>query len=299
MRFCTYPQEILLQFISPICLKQINILSHEKRISSLVEFYCYYPTDSTEVLPNHKSLQYDKLGYVRMDNNSKTNYKAREFRKVYLETYCYYLKIVLHKNYINKFNIFNQVSIINLDFIGSPIYMQVNDLILQEQLNFEIKDYEIDELTQDKIKIMKNLLEESIKNEDFDEAKKLKINIDKIKLFGKKLLDLENQKKQLLSVEDFDSAKIIKMEIDRVKSKVKNIDKQLGEINHNSFILGHNNNINSSIELNKSIGMILNMNEDNKENFENTNKDNNNENAKDSGNNLINRSMIIENPKET
>lgn len=234
-----------------------------------------------------------------MDNNSKTNYKAREFRKVYVETYCYYLKLVLHKNYVNKFNIFNQVSIINLDFIGSPIYLQANDLILQEQLNFDIKDHEIDELTQEKIKIMKNLLEESVKNEDFDEAKKLKINIDKIKLFGKKLLDLENQKKELLSVEDFDSAKIIKMEIDRIKSKVKNIDKQIGEINHNSVILGNYNNFNSSIELNKSIGMILSLNEENKENIENTNKDKNNENAKESGNNLIDRSLIIENHKET
>ncbi len=233
-----------------------------------------------------------------MDSNSKTNYKAREYRKVYLETYCYYLKIVLHKNYVNKFNIFNQVSVINLEFIGSPIYMQANDLILQEQLNIDIKDHEIDELTQEKIKIMKNLLEESIKNEDFDEAKKLKINIDKIKLFGKKLLELENQKKQLLIHEDFDSAKIIKMEIDRIKSKVKNIDKQIGEINHNSVILG-NNNINNSIELNKSIGMILNLNEENKENFENTNKDRNNENAKEIGNNFINRSLILENPKET
>jgi len=176
--------------------------------------------------------------------------------------------------------------------------MQANDLILQEQLNIDIKDHEIDELTQEKIKIMKNLLEESIKNEDFDEAKKLKINIDKIKLFGKKLLELENQKKQLLIHEDFDSAKIIKMEIDRIKSKVKNIDKQIGEINHNSVILG-NNNINNSIELNKSIGMILNLNEENKENFENTNKDRNNENAKEIGNNFINRSLILENPKET
>lgn len=299
MRFCGYPQEILLQFISPICLKQINILSHEKRISSLIEFHCYYPNDSTEVLNNNKSLQFDKLGYIRMNNNSKTNYKAREFRKVYLETYCYYLKIVLHKNYVNKFNVFNQVSIINLEFLGSPIYMNANDLIMQEQLNNEIKDHQIDEITQEKIKVMKNLLEETVKNEDFDEAKKLKINIDKIKLFGKKLLVLENQKKRLLYDEDFDSAKIIKMEIDRIKSKIKNIDKQLGEINHNSVILGnHNNNINSSIELNKSIGMILNLNEDNKENSENINKEKNNENAKDSGGNIINRSLLIENAKE-
>jgi len=237
-----------------------------------------------------------------MNNNSKTNYKAREFRKVYVDTYCYYMKIVLHKNYVSKFNVFNQVAIINLEFLGSPIYMQANDLILQEQLNYEIKDHEIDEITQEKIKILKNLLEESIKTEDFDEAKKLKINIDKIKLFGKKLLDLENQKKQLLSVEDYDSAKIIKMEIDRIKSKVKNIDKQIAEINHNSVILGnYNNNINNSIELNRSIGMILNMNlnEDNKENIENIDKDRNNENDKESGSNIINRSLIIENAKET
>jgi len=300
MRFCTYPQEILLQFISPICLKQINILSHEKRISSLVEFYCYYPQDTTEVHPNYKSLFFEKLGYIRMDNNSKTNYKAREFRRVYVETNCYYLKIVFHKNYVNKFNIFNQVSIINLEFMGSPIYIQANDLILFEQLNLEIKDYEIDDITQEKIKIMKNLLEENIKNEDFDEAKKIKANIDKIKLFGKKLLDLENQKKKLLSLEDFESAKIIKMEIDRLKSKIKHIDKQIGEINHYSIILGSPNNINSSVELNKSIGIISNINDEIKDNLENSNKEKSNENEKEkeSGNNIINKSLLMENPKD-
>lgn len=295
MRFCSYPQEILLQFISPICLKQINLLSHEKKIPSLIEFFCYYPEGSMEVLSNYKSISFDKLGYIRMDNNSKTNYKAREFRKVYVENNCFYLKIILHKNYVNKYNVFNQVSIINLEFIGSPIYNQANDLILQEQLNNDIKDFEIDEITQEKIKIMKNQLEEAVKLEDYDEAKYLKNNIEKIKLFGKKLLDLENQKRDYLKIEDFDSAKIIKLEIQRIKAKIKNISKQIGDINHHSVNLGMFNAVNSSVELNKTIGTILNLNE---ENIENTNKDKNNDNTKENSVNNINKSIILDKDKD-
>ena len=32
-RFCTYPQQIIIQFDSPVNLRQINIISHEKKIS--------------------------------------------------------------------------------------------------------------------------------------------------------------------------------------------------------------------------------------------------------------------------
>lgn len=293
MRFCNYPQEIILQFISPISLKQINILGHEKKIPSLVEFYSYYPQGNLEILPNHKSLPFEKLGYVRMDNNSKTSHKAREFRKVYVETQTFYLKIVLHKNYVNKFNVFNQVSLISLEFIGTPILIITSDLILQENLNSEIKDSEIDEITQEKIKIMKNILDEAIKNDDFDEAKKIKFNIDKLKLLGKKLYDLESQKKFFINLEDYDSAKIIKIEIERVKSKIRNIDKQIGDINYNSLSL----NINNSIELNRSLGTILNLNEENKENYENINKDKNNENAKEN-NYFSNKSIMLDKEKE-
>ena len=37
-RFCSYPQEIIIEFHSRVNIKQINILIHEKKIPSIIEF---------------------------------------------------------------------------------------------------------------------------------------------------------------------------------------------------------------------------------------------------------------------
>lgn len=227
VRFCTYPQEILLQFLTPVHLRQINILSNEKKIPSLIEFYCFYPSNSNEMYSNYKSLSFDKLGYIRMDTNSKTNYKAREFRKVFVDTNCLYLKLVLQKNYLNKYNVFNQVGLISLEFFGTPILTPKNELYLKESLRNrqEVNEEEMDEISQEKLKILKNQLEEALKIEDFDDAKKIKQGIDRIKLIGKKIYELEVQKKVYINNDDFDNAKIMKLEIERLKSNLKFLDK--------------------------------------------------------------------------
>jgi len=245
VRFCTYPQEILLQFLTPVHLKQIHILSNEKKISSLIEIYCYYPSNINDVYNNYKQVVFEKLGYIRMDTNSKTNYKAREFRKVFVDTQCLYLKLVLQKNYVNKYNVFNQVGLISLDFYGAPIFIKKNDYYLKESLSekAEIKEEEMDEIAQEKMKILRVQLEEALRVEDYDEAKRLKKNMDKIKAIGKKIYEMEQQKKVYINNEDFDNAKIVKLELERLKSNLKYVDKQLGSLVPHS---------NVSVELNRS-----------------------------------------------
>jgi len=274
IRFCHYPQEILIQFLTPVNLNQINILSHEKKISSLVEFYTFYPDNISNIvnIDNNndpkiiKNLSFNKLGYIRMDNNQRSNYKAREFRKVFVESRCVYLKIILHKNYVNRYNVFNQVSIMTLEFLGNPIIIKPENIIkeskdenISNKEKADVQKFEIDEISKEKIKILKNLMQDAIKNEDYDEAKRLNNNINTIMHFGKKLNDLEKQKILFIENQDFDSAKIFKMEIDKLKSNIKNIDKQIKDLNHYS-------NINISLDLNRSLGIInSNNNEDYKD----------------------------------
>ncbi len=211
-----------------------------------------------------KNLSFSKLGYIRMDNNQRSSYKAREFRKVYVQSNCLYLKIILNKNYVNKFNVFNQVSIISLEFLGNPIQIIKPEIYLKEidedynkknekvDFNKQQQQLEIDEISKEKIKILKNLLEEAVKGEDFDEAKRLNNNISTLMQFGNKLNDLEKHEKFFIEKQDFDSAKIFKMEIDKLKANIKNIDKHIKELNHYS-------NVNISLDLNRSLG-ILNSN---------------------------------------
>lgn len=197
-----------------------------------------------------------------MDTNQRSHYKSRELRKVYVDSECLYLKLVLHKNYVNKFNVFNQVSLITLEFFGSAIIIKPENNIAKENnkdakipMNKDSSTLSvlnqvsyIDDISKDKIRVLKNLMDEAIKVEDYDEAKRLKLNITSILHFGIKLNDLEKQKKLFIERQDFDSAKIYKMEIEKLKANIKNIDKQLKELNHQA-------NNNNSLDLNRSLGI--------------------------------------------
>jgi centrosomal protein CEP104 len=215
-------------------LKQINILSHEKRISSLIEFWSYYQTQPNEFYPHFRNLSYEKLGYIRMDTNFKTIHKFREFRKVFIDTKCLYLKLTLHKNYLNKYNVFNQIGLISIELFGEPLNTNLNpsEMLINQSVvkAIDITDDMIDELTREKIRVLKGLQDEAVRVENFDEAKKIKMNIDKLRQLGKKIYDLEYQKKIYIENEDFDNAKIIKMEIERLKSNLRNLDRQVANI---------------------------------------------------------------------
>ena len=107
IRFCDYPQEITIQFLSPVTLKQIQFLSHHYKITSKIEIMTYLPElwDPTA----NNNIKFKKLGYLTLDKNQGSNYKARELKSIFLEAPCSYMKLIMHKNHANKFNVFNQV----------------------------------------------------------------------------------------------------------------------------------------------------------------------------------------------
>lgn len=65
-RFCEYPQHVVLQFFSPVKIKQIQFLSHQSKISSKIELFTYCPERDnismpvTPITPN--LLKYKRLG---------------------------------------------------------------------------------------------------------------------------------------------------------------------------------------------------------------------------------------------
>ncbi len=163
-----------------------------------------------------------------MDNNIKSNYKAREFRKIFVNSDCSSVKFVLHKNFVNKHNAFNQVGLMYLEFFGEALPEKRRPLFEKPETMPEpvIRIEDMDEIVQEKIKILKGLQEEAIKTEDFDEAKKLKENIERTILIGRKLLTLEEDKRQAIENQDFDQAKLLKNEIENLKAMIKPIEKE-------------------------------------------------------------------------
>ena len=47
---------------------------------------------------------------MALSDNSNSNYKARELKSVHVDAVGVYVKFVIHKNHINKHNLYNQVT---------------------------------------------------------------------------------------------------------------------------------------------------------------------------------------------
>lgn len=76
---------------------------------------------------------------------------------------------------------------------------------------------QLDEVTLERVKALKAAKDKAIKMEDYDEAKRLKEAIERLRSMGTHLAQLEERKKIAIENEDFDAAKIIKTEIDRLR----------------------------------------------------------------------------------
>ncbi|KAJ3095250.1 hypothetical protein HDU97_007124 [Phlyctochytrium planicorne] len=50
-----------------------------------------------------------KIDYVSLSDNSDSNYRARELKSIHIDAEGDYVKLLIHKNYINTLNLYNQV----------------------------------------------------------------------------------------------------------------------------------------------------------------------------------------------
>lgn len=235
VRFCSYPQEILLQFTEPVRLCQINLLLHNNKIPSKIDIYHFFPKTYNDFLADYNTLTYDKLGYIIPDTNAKTEYKARELKKVFINDNCLYLKLVFHKNYSNIHNYFNQVGLIHIECFGFYFTKHNMSSLFPNQHNIatdpeqfsptsQIEDIELDDICQIKILEIQEKLKETLSHEDYDYAKILNGHIDRIRLLGGRILDLQQIKQKAIKVNDYDTAKVMKIEIDRIQEIIKDIE---------------------------------------------------------------------------
>ncbi len=219
-RFCDWPQYITLQFMSPVNLKQIQFLSHQCKVASKVELYTAFP-DLKSALPNLE-LKFKKLGYLSLDPNERSGFQSRELKTVYVDVPCLYLKIVFQKCHVNKYNLFNQVGLIAIGVFGEPLNNNKENKDQPSKGKYEKLEYEtqFDNDTLQRLKDLEEAKAIAVKHENFDEAKRLKEAIERLKHIGAQLAHLEDRKAIAISNEDYDSAKIIKQEIDRLREAV-------------------------------------------------------------------------------
>ena len=229
-RFCSYPQEIVVDFHSYVNIKLINLLMHEKKIPTIIEFVnCIPKMIGEKNLYNNNNIYYanKSIGYIKLSSNEETNYKARELRKVHVDIFTKRLKLILHKNYSNSFNLFCQVGIISMNFLGYVIPQEID--MENEKLNYSksLLDEDFDDLddkiifekmdqnSKEKLKLLINDLNEKRRREEYEECKIIKNKIDILKKLSMKIYQLENYKNQFSARNDFENSQKFKIEIEK------------------------------------------------------------------------------------
>eukprot|EP00474_Spongospora_subterranea_P010303 CRZ10761.1 hypothetical protein [Spongospora subterranea] len=205
--FCSYPQEIILELERASTIRQIQILSHQSLIATRIELYIGQQPDD-----------YSRLGYMSLDPNTRSLYKARELKTVDLQLNedVKFLKLIIHKNHDNDVNIRSQVGLVALKVLGRKISSQSPaDLSV---------DMECDPETTRLIRELHDKKLRAVQVEDYDEAKRLKHVIDSIRSVGAQLSALEADKILAVQREDYDTAKIIKNKMNQIRRQHSLLD---------------------------------------------------------------------------
>ncbi|KIZ03119.1 Nephrocystin-3 [Monoraphidium neglectum] len=186
------------------------------------------------------SLPSKRLGYLSFDSNERSGHQARELKSVHVSVDAVALRLVVHRCHVNKLNIYNQVGIVALNLIGEPLvpapppppgggaaYLDVGQQPVGEvgyynraaadmaDLNL---DMHVDSVTAAKIRDLGRLKEAAVAAEEYDEAKRLKACIERLKAVGQKVAQLEARKRAAVEREDYDLAKALKSDIDKLRA---------------------------------------------------------------------------------
>ncbi|KFQ10878.1 Centrosomal protein of 104 kDa [Leptosomus discolor] len=247
-RLCQYPQEIVLRLVERCRIRKLQLLAHQYMISSKIEFYI------SESLPEYfapyQSERFHRLGYVPLSDNEKTDFKARELKSVYMDAVGQYLKLIFHKNYVNKYNLYGQVALVAINIIGDPADHGTDsnntpsrEKLIDHYLGIKSDDPALDgtylgkpdsisplddlafDMYQDPevAQIIRRLDEkkrEAVRRECYDYAKALKQAIADLQKVGERLGRYEVEKRCAVEKEDYDLAKKKKEQMEAYRLKV-------------------------------------------------------------------------------
>jgi len=236
-RFCEFPQELGLQFECPVHLRQIQFLSHQSKIATKIELFTALPNKDG---PNStfSTVKFTRLGYLSLDSNERSQFQARELKSVYVDVTAQWLKILLHKCHINKYNLVNQVGLIALNVLGEPLGPDLamgpppsavrGGPVSPNRAGDRAgdtspagEDVQFDPQTSDRMRALVAAKKRAVEFEDYDEAKRCKEMIQRLRSVGHALAQLEEKKRLAVANEDYDTAKALKGEVERLRKAVE------------------------------------------------------------------------------
>ncbi|KAJ3329688.1 hypothetical protein HDU76_007381, partial [Blyttiomyces sp. JEL0837] len=199
------------------------------------------------------TVEFSRLGYVSLSDNAASDYKARELKSVHIDVEGDFVKIVLHQNFINAMNLYNQVGIVAFSVLGEPRDLDhlVNNLGIKDTTPNELDASQKELLTnpnlngqdvgkpfygfpfrsgsaepkdlafelghdQSIMKIMSSISaakEVAVKEEKFTMAKSLKILFYLAKKASEEVARLQIEKARAVDQEDYETAEDIRASV--------------------------------------------------------------------------------------
>jgi centrosomal protein CEP104 len=136
--------------------------------------------------------------------------------------------LVVHRNYVNKLNLFNQVGVVAVNLLGTSSSGPSGARGLDASggaemggnpLNDLSVDMNLDPQTAAKLRLLSETKSRAIATEDYLTAKQIKAVEGELKALGSRLAQLDMAKRQAVGAEDYDRAKEIKDETDELRGK--------------------------------------------------------------------------------
>ena len=232
LRFCSYPQIIIAQLSSISDIKQINIELNHERVPQKIDVYIYCPTVLKEVVTNFKNIINAKFTYIGSTIPVNHNNNQRELKKLIFHNEgnygqvslmnCLYVKFVVHKNYLNEKNKFNQVGIINIDIFGNH-YNKILPIFPLKQ----IEPFKLDEI----IPRLKGLYTD----DDYDNYIKEKIEKAKMEFYNNEII-MKNEEKRDKIYQDITllrelGCKVIELNKEKTKFEYLNNNIKIMQVN--------------------------------------------------------------------
>ncbi|KAI9490222.1 hypothetical protein BDB00DRAFT_562985 [Zychaea mexicana] len=269
----TYPQDLIIRLLcGPARISKVQVLSHHYKIATKIDVYIGILKDPSSIqddLDEHVSpeddeededdmvIEFTRLGYVSLDNNTRAQYRARELKSIKVNADGEYVRLVVRSCHRNRLNTYNQVGLLALNVLGQPLRHEAAGVTAIPSHMARYLHHPLDESSmlssstrrtsvsssqslsnrlsasgvldielQQWISALMHAEEEAARDESYQAAKVYKDISDKLSRFGKIVIDLELGKKQAVESKDYDEAEKIKADICEIKRSAEQLLEQ-------------------------------------------------------------------------
>jgi centrosomal protein CEP104 len=203
---------------------QIQVLSHQCKIATKIEIFIGQGS-------NYNTATFKRLGFLSLDNNERSSFEARELKTVYIDHTGNFIRLLVHRCFVNKFNNFMQVGIVAVNFLGdedptaarkaSPRSQSLAKGSKGNSLTDLSVDLNLDKGTASKLRLLSEAKSKAVAEEDYYTAKQIKLVEGELRELGARLAQLDIAKRQAVADEDYDRAAALKEETDSLRQDIE------------------------------------------------------------------------------